>query len=61
MNSPWIRSNEILLTCFVMAVVLVGVLALLVVRQQHHLAIDDREGQVSGQTFQWPVLHKQAR
>src|SRR5437764_8592286 len=47
MNSRWIRSNEILLTFFVMAVILVGVLALLVVRQQHDLAID---GQVSGQT-----------
>jgi hypothetical protein len=49
MNSRWIRSNEILLTFFVMAVVLVGVLAFLV-RQQHDLAIDGIDGQVFGQT-----------
>jgi hypothetical protein len=50
MNSRWIRSNEILLTCFVMAVVLVGVLAFLAVRQQHDLAKAGIDEQVSGQT-----------
>jgi hypothetical protein len=50
MNSRWIRADKILLTCFVMAVVLVGALAFLVARQQHDLAKARIDQQVSGQT-----------
>jgi hypothetical protein len=48
MNVRWLRSNELLLAVPVIVMVLVGVLAVLVVRQQQDLATDD--GQVSVET-----------
>jgi hypothetical protein len=50
MNIRWIRSNEILLAFLVTAMVFVGVLVVLVVRQQNDRAIDDIGGQVYRQT-----------
>jgi hypothetical protein len=49
MNIRWVRSNELLLTFFVIAVVLVGVLAALVAHQQDQ-ATTDTDRQVSTQT-----------
>jgi hypothetical protein len=54
MNFRWIRSNEILLTFFLTAVVLVGTLAFLVARQQEDHAIDEIDRQVSRKTV--PVM-----
>jgi cytoskeletal protein RodZ len=51
MHIRWARSNEILLTFLVIAMVLVGVLAFLVVRQQKDQAIDEIDRQVSRQTL----------